>query len=132
MQNLDSILDSVRFVFLVFGSLCLVRLPCRETEVMLAALGVLRAGGVEPSIYCFDAFFVPGGSVFEALRQREAAGLAPSDGEGIPAEDYDNLLFEWAYPEVAAWCREQERPYPTLTEDGEIQEELPRNAKLRC
>ena len=70
--------------------------------------------------------------LFEALRQREAAGLGPSDGEGIPAEDYNNLLFEWAYPDVALWCREQERPYPKLNEEGEIQEELPRNAKLRC
>ena len=70
--------------------------------------------------------------LFEALRQREAAGLAPSDGEGIPAKNYDNLLFEWAYPDVAVWCREQERAYPTLNAEGEIQEELPRNAKLRC
>ena len=70
--------------------------------------------------------------LFEALRQREAAGLAPSDGEGIPAEDYDNLLFEWAYPDVALWCRENERPYPTLNEEGEIQGDLPRTAKLRC
>ena len=70
--------------------------------------------------------------LFEALRQREAAGLAPSEGEGIPAEDYDNLLFEWAYPDVALWCRENERPYPTLNEEGEIQGDLPRTAKLRC
>ena len=70
--------------------------------------------------------------LFEELRQREAAGRAPSDGEGIPAEDYDNLLFEWAYPDVALWCREQERAYPTLNDEGEIQGDLPRSAKLRC
>ena len=69
--------------------------------------------------------------LFEALRQREAAGLAPSDGEGIPTENYDNVLFEWAYPDVAMWCREQERPYPTLNEVGEIREELPRTARLK-
>ena len=70
--------------------------------------------------------------LFEALRQRQVAGLAPQNGEGIPAGDYDTLLFEWCYPEVAAWCREQGRHYPALGEEGEILEELPRTAKLRC
>lgn len=69
--------------------------------------------------------------LFEALRQREEAGLAPSVGEGIPGDNYDNVLFEWAYPDVAQWCREQERPYPTLNDVGEIQEELPRTTRLK-
>ena len=68
--------------------------------------------------------------LFEALRQREEAGLAPSVGEGIPGDNYDNVLFEWAYPDVAQWCREQERPYPTLNDVGQIQEELPRTTRL--
>ena len=70
--------------------------------------------------------------LFEALRQRQAAGLAPKNGEGIPPERYDDLLFEWCYPEVADWCREQGRRYPALTENGEILEELPRTQRLRC
>lgn len=70
--------------------------------------------------------------LFEALRQRQVAGLAPLRGEGIPAERYDNLLFEWCYPEVAQWCRDQERSYPALSPDGEILEDLPRTAKLHC
>lgn len=70
--------------------------------------------------------------LFEALRQRQVAGLAPQNGEGIPDGDYDTLLFEWCYPEVAAWCRDQGRPYPPLGDEGEILEELPRTAKLRC
>ena len=70
--------------------------------------------------------------LFEALRQRQVAGLAPKNGEGIPAGDYDTLLFEWCYPEVAIWCREQGRPYPALGDEGEILEELPRTTKLRC
>ena len=70
--------------------------------------------------------------LFEALRQRQAAGVAPHNGEGIPAEQYGDLLFEWAYPQVAAWCREQGRSYPALSGDGEILEDLPRTAKLRC
>ena len=69
--------------------------------------------------------------LFEALRQRRAAGLLPSGGEGVPAELYRQRLFEWAYPQVADWCRRQDRPYPELTEEGEIAEQLPRTLKLR-
>ncbi|MEB3172333.1 MAG: tRNA (guanosine(18)-2'-O)-methyltransferase TrmH [Cyanobacteriota bacterium] len=70
--------------------------------------------------------------LFEALRQRQAAGLVPQAGEGIPQKRYANLLFEWAYPDVARWCREQGRSYPALDGDGAIREDLPRTLKLRC
>jgi tRNA (guanosine-2'-O-)-methyltransferase len=71
--------------------------------------------------------------LFEALRQRHQAGLVPSAGEGVPGGDaaYQRILFEWAYPQVADWCRRQGRPYPELTAEGEIAEELPRTLKLR-
>lgn len=70
--------------------------------------------------------------LFEALRQRQAAGLVPTAGEGLEPERYQQLLFEWAYPQVAAWCHEQGRPYPALTAEGAIAEELPRTLRLRC
>jgi tRNA (guanosine-2'-O-)-methyltransferase len=70
--------------------------------------------------------------LFEALRQRQASGRVPLLGEGMPPERYNTLLFEWAYPQVASWCRDQGRPYPALNEDGEILEDLPRTARLRC
>ena len=70
--------------------------------------------------------------LFEALRQRQAAGLAPTQGEGLTPEHYRQLLFEWSYPQVAAWCQQVGRPYPALSEEGELLEELPRNVKLRC
>jgi tRNA (guanosine-2'-O-)-methyltransferase len=70
--------------------------------------------------------------LFEALRQRRAAGLLPQAGEGVEPERYGPLLFEWAYPQVAAWCRQQGRPYPALSSDGQILEELPRGVRLRC
>jgi len=70
--------------------------------------------------------------LFEALRQRQAAGLLPVAGEGVPAERRQRLLFEWAYPQVAEWCRRQGRPYPALTAAGELAEELPRTVRLRC
>ncbi|MEC8440956.1 MAG: tRNA (guanosine(18)-2'-O)-methyltransferase TrmH [Cyanobacteriota bacterium] len=70
--------------------------------------------------------------LFEALRQRRQAGSAPSKGEGLSADHYKQLLFEWSYPQVADWCRQQERPYPELNAEGELMEELPRTVKLRC
>ena len=36
-----------------------------------------------------------------------------------------------SYPQVADWCRREGRPYPALTEEGEIAEDLPRTLKLR-
>jgi tRNA (guanosine-2'-O-)-methyltransferase len=70
--------------------------------------------------------------LFEALRQRRAAGLVPERGEGVPPERYSALLFEWAYPDVANWCRQQGRPYPDLDGEGAILESLPRTLRLRC
>ncbi len=69
--------------------------------------------------------------LFEALRQRQAAGLTPQAGEGLEPDLYRERLFEWAYPDVAHWCEQQGRPYPSLNDAGEIEEVLPRNVKLR-
>jgi tRNA (guanosine-2'-O-)-methyltransferase len=70
--------------------------------------------------------------LFEALRQRQAAELVPERGEGMPRQRFEALLFEWAYPQVADWCRREGRPFPALSETGEIAEDLPRNLRLRC
>ena len=70
--------------------------------------------------------------LFEALRQRQVAGVAPSKGEGLTPEQYRRVLFEWSYPEVASWCRDVDRPYPGLSEEGELLEELPRTVKMHC
>ena len=70
--------------------------------------------------------------LFEALRQRQAAGRVPEAGEGVEPERYRRQLFEWAYPQVAAWCQREGRPYPALDDQGTIAEELPRTVKLRC
>jgi len=70
--------------------------------------------------------------LFEAVRQRRAAGVLPTQGEGLPGPLYAQRLFEWAYPQVADWCRREGRPYPALSDEGEILESLPRTLKLRC
>ncbi|MCP5151035.1 MAG: tRNA (guanosine(18)-2'-O)-methyltransferase TrmH [Ectothiorhodospiraceae bacterium] len=54
----------------------------------------------------------------EAQRQRAAAGLY--DRPRLDAERRRVLLFEWAHPAVAAYCRKHGLPYPPLDADGEI------------
>ncbi len=56
--------------------------------------------------------------LFEAQRQREAAGLY--DHSRLDAEIYTRTLFEWCHPQVAAHCRRNNRPYPALDENGDI------------
>jgi tRNA (guanosine-2'-O-)-methyltransferase len=70
--------------------------------------------------------------LFEALRQRQLAGLVPNQGEGLTPEQYEKTLFEWAYPQVANWCKNLQRPYPQLNAIGEILEDLPRTLKMQC
>ena len=69
--------------------------------------------------------------LFEALRQRECAGLIPENGEGLTKNNYDQALFEWCYPDVANWCKQEGRKYPDLNSQGEILENLPRKLKLK-
>ena len=69
--------------------------------------------------------------LFEALRQRQAANLIPESGEGMSQEIYKEKIFEWAYPEVAKWCKSEGRNYPELNEKGEIIDDLPRTEKMR-
>ncbi len=56
--------------------------------------------------------------LYEMQRQREQAGLY-SHSHLEPAER-DRLLFEWAYPEIARYCRRKGQPYPPLDEDGNL------------
>jgi tRNA (guanosine-2'-O-)-methyltransferase len=56
--------------------------------------------------------------LYEALRQREAAGLYGLSR--LDTERYRATLFEWAYPTLAARCRAGGRPYPDLDRDGQI------------
>ena len=69
--------------------------------------------------------------LFEAVRQRQVANILPEEGEGMSKETYKKKIFEWAYPEVAKWCKSEGRKYPKLNEKGEIIDELPRTKKMR-
>ena len=54
--------------------------------------------------------------LFEAYRQREAAGMY--DESRIDPENSERILFEWAYPRIARYCRDRGTPYPPLGDDG--------------
>lgn len=56
--------------------------------------------------------------LFEAARQREDAGMY--EESRLDPVEFERRLFEWAYPSVAFSRREEDRPYPALTETGEI------------
>jgi tRNA (guanosine-2'-O-)-methyltransferase len=56
--------------------------------------------------------------LFEAMRQREAAGLY--EKSRLSTEDFGRRLFESAYPSIAASRRKKGRPYPGLTDEGEL------------
>ena len=58
--------------------------------------------------------------LFEAQRQRLAAQIY--DHTRLDSEIYDQVLFEWGYPEIARICRQQGKSYPTLGENGEIKQ----------
>lgn len=59
--------------------------------------------------------------LFEAQRQRQAAGCY--DQVRLDPATYHRLLFEWAWPEVAAVYRRRGWAYPSLGPDGEIRRE---------
>lgn len=58
--------------------------------------------------------------LFEAQRQRAAAGFYETCR--LEEEARRKILFQWAYPEIAAYCRAAGRPYPRLDEEGELAE----------
>jgi len=56
--------------------------------------------------------------LFEAARQREAAGLYQQSR--LPEAEFQRILFEWCHPAIAAECRARQLPYPALDENGEL------------
>jgi tRNA (guanosine-2'-O-)-methyltransferase len=54
--------------------------------------------------------------LLEAERMRVAAGLYAQ--ERLLREELERSVLEWSYPEIALRCRELERPYPPLDDEG--------------
>lgn len=62
--------------------------------------------------------------LFEAMRQRQAAGLY--DGCRLEQAAFETKLFEWSYPDLASLCRRRGADYPRLGDDGELLGPVPR------
>ncbi|MGK7934500.1 MAG: tRNA (guanosine(18)-2'-O)-methyltransferase TrmH [Xenococcaceae cyanobacterium] len=56
--------------------------------------------------------------LFEAQRQRLEAGLY--DRVRLDRSTYQQTIFEWGYPKIAALHRQRGEAYPLLGEEGEI------------
>lgn len=54
----------------------------------------------------------------EIQRQRADAGLY--DHCRLPVDVYQRRFFQWAHPQVAAYCDREDLVYPAVGEDGEI------------
>lgn len=59
--------------------------------------------------------------LFEAQRQRLQAGFY--DQIRLDPARYEQIIFEWGYPDLASRYREQGKPYPRLDSQGEILED---------
>ena len=64
--------------------------------------------------------------LYEAMRQREAAGLFGS--RCLDREVLERQRFEWMHPAVARFCRERGLDYPELDENGDVCGDLPRGS----
>jgi tRNA (guanosine-2'-O-)-methyltransferase len=62
--------------------------------------------------------------LYEALRQRDAAGLY--DARRLDGDAYRRQRFEWLHPKVARFCRERGLDYPEMDAEGRITGSFPR------
>ena len=84
-------------------------LAVADTHVVIPMVGMVHSLNVSVATALL---------LYEAQRQRTESGMY-AQCRILPAE-FERTLFEWAYPSLAADYRREGRPYPTLTEDGEI------------
>lgn len=84
-------------------------LALADETVMIPMAGMVRSLNVSVATALL---------LFEAFRQREERRLY--DESRLPKEEFDRVLFEWAYPEMAEILRRKGEPYPSLSPDGDI------------
>lgn len=56
--------------------------------------------------------------LFEAQRQRAQKGMY--DQPGLKPDNYERMLFEYAYPRLSRELKKKDAPYPLLDNDGSI------------
>ena len=84
-------------------------LEAADLAATIPMLGMVRSLNVSVATALF---------LYEAQRQREVEGMYAESR--LPPDRYRDLLFEWAYPELARRYRDQGRAYPELGPDGEL------------
>ncbi|MFN7961138.1 MAG: tRNA (guanosine(18)-2'-O)-methyltransferase TrmH [Thermoanaerobaculia bacterium] len=90
-------------------------LACCDGKVMIPMMGL--AGSLNVSVAAALL-------LYEAERQRREAGLY--DQPRLEPGLSERLLFEWTYPELAAYCQTKGVAYPRLSPDGELIDPVPR------
>lgn len=68
----------------------------------------------------FNVSVAAGIILAEAQHQRLRAGLYSQ--QRIDAGTWQRLFFEWAHPDLTAFCRQHQLAYPALREDGELRD----------
>lgn len=58
--------------------------------------------------------------LYEAQRQRQAAGMYDNAQSALPAETIHRILFERGHPVLAKVAKRKQLPYPPLDEQGQI------------
>lgn len=84
-------------------------LACADRHVVVPMYGLVASLNVSVAAAVI---------LFEAQRQRHNAGLY--EHRRLDEAIYERLLFEWAYPELAAFYRRKGVSYPRLSADGEV------------
>ena len=90
-------------------------LAMSDTQVRIPMMGVTQSLNV--SVACAVV-------LFEALRQRQAAGLY--DRCRLDQAELARQRFEWLHPVLADYCNRHGLAYPALDEEGELSEPMPR------
>ena len=90
-------------------------LELADQQVMIPMVGVTQSLNV--SVACAIV-------LYEALRQRQAAGLYGK--RGLEGAVHAKQRFEWLHPQGAEFCRQRGLEYPELNESGDITGDFPR------
>lgn len=95
-------------------------IACADQHVVIPMTGLVESLNVSVAAALL---------LFEAKRQREAAGLY--DQPSYSPEYMEKTLFEWAQPKMARYCQRYGLEYPALDEDGHIIGTLPQPGDLK-
>lgn len=85
-------------------------LQAADAEVTIPMMGMV--GSLNVSVACAVI-------LAEAQRQRQLAGMY--DTRRLSDQSYQTLLFQWCQPVIAQYCDENDLPYPSLRDDGEVE-----------